>query len=337
MAWDLLRKDFAQEPIKLEGAEEVAERLNGAQFPADAVVPGNSYAVGGRYSEGVVARIREDMARRFPDAKLPRLEEPQDGVLTFAYFQSKVRFPIPFHNHPTGMEFQDSQGRVFRAAAFGPQAAPYPFVKRDKDVPLDENQRKELRDKIETLSKLRTQIEILYVKLSPEEKALTFAIDLCKDSTPDQVILARLERKGTLGETVADLEKNITLNKPAPEYRGLIRGDQLWVPELALDLDHRFQELEGPERRFGNERLRGLFLHTAAQTIRFQLDATGAEVASSGMVGARKGRTAQQYQFNRPFLLYMKKRGAKQPFLVLWVDNSGWMLPPKVKPPTEEE
>ena len=28
------------------------------------------------------------------------------------------------------------------------------------------------------------------------------------------------------------------------------------------------------------------------------------------------------YFFNKPFLVYMKKRGAKHPFFVMWVDNA---------------
>jgi hypothetical protein len=329
MAWDRL-KAFAQEPIRLEGADDLAGRLNRTGFPAEAVVPENSYTVAGKYSEGVVGEIRKEMARRFPGAKLPALEEVRHGVLVFAYLQSKVRFAIPFLNHVEGIEFRDSQGHSVRVAAFGPQAPPLRFSKAKRP---DEGEFQRLREKAETMKRLRAQVEILYVRLSKEEKAVDFAVDPHKDSSPDQLVLARIDRKGTLAETLADLEKMIASSATRDsEYGMLIPGDQLWIPVLSLDVEHRFRELEGRERQFGNKRMRGLFLDTAAQTLRFRLDANGAELASSGRARVAKGRPTQHFVFDRPFLLYVKKRGAKQPFLVMWIDNSGLMLPREAAP-----
>jgi hypothetical protein len=158
MAWDRLRKDIAREPIRLAGAEEIADRLNRAAFPADAIVPENTWAVAGRYEEGIVGQIRKEMARRFPKAKLPRLEEPGKGVLAFAYLQSKVRFTIPFLNLPKGMEFRDSADRSHRVAGFGPHGPRFPSRKGKR---LDERDREERRKKAESLKKLRAQVAIL--------------------------------------------------------------------------------------------------------------------------------------------------------------------------------
>jgi hypothetical protein len=135
---------------------------------------------------------------------------------------------------------------------------------------------------------------------------------------------------------LTDLEKALASPQPEePWGNSLIPGDQLWIPELSLDIEHRFRELEGPERLFQNEPLQGLFLHTAAQTLRFKFDANGAEIASTGRGKAVQSRPALRFHFNRPFLLCVKKRGAKQPFLVMWIDNSDWMQP--VPPTTEED
>jgi hypothetical protein len=39
---------------------------------------------------------------------------------------------------------------------------------------------------------------------------------------------------------------------------------------------------------------------------------------------ARLGVAAlpREFVFNRPFLVYMQKRGAEHPFFVMWVDNA---------------
>jgi hypothetical protein len=36
-------------------------------------------------------------------------------------------------------------------------------------------------------------------------------------------------------------------------------------------------------------------------------------------------RSPQNLTFDRSFLIYAKKRDGKQPFLVMWIDNSGLM------------
>src|SRR5262249_6705363 len=143
--------------------------------------------------------------------------------------------------------------------------------------------------------------------------------------------------KATLAGTLAELEKAMDSFDRGSEYASLIVGDSVWIPEVLLDIEHRFQELEGRERRFRNAKLRDHFLDTAAQTIRFKLDANGAELASTGRVGAIKRRPTQQYHFDRPFLLCVKRRGQKQPFLVMWIDNSGLMRPVEPVIPDKED
>jgi hypothetical protein len=89
------------------------------------------------------------------------------------------------------------------------------------------------------------------------------------------------------------------------------------------DLEHHFRELEGPDKLLLNPTLRGLYLDTALQRVRFRLDRRGAEVRSEAQVvlkGLSDGR--DDFHFDRPFLIVMTKRGAKQPFFVMWVDNA---------------
>jgi hypothetical protein len=318
MAWDRLREDFVREPIRLKGADEAVDRLNRSPFPVAAIASSNVYAVAGRYEDGILKKVREEMARRFPAAKLPLLEGPKEGVLAFAYLQSKVPFPVPYGNHPGGIEFRDSSGHSRRVAGFGFRA-----LRRSDQA-------------WETLEQFEKQLKILHVEVNDKEQPKTFVIDPCQGGSPDQIVLARMERKSTLGTTVASVEKAIESFPRESEYRVFIPGDQVWMPALSLDLEHRFRELEG--RQFVNERERGHFLTTAIQTVRFKFDANGAELDSVGLLRKAKSddRSPQNLTFDRPFLLYVKKRGGKQPFLVMWIDNSGLMQPKDLPPPVDD-
>jgi hypothetical protein len=95
--------------------------------------------------------------------------------------------------------------------------------------------------------------------------------------------------------------------------------DTLLIPSIHWHISHRFRELEGPDKRFLNPALAGLYLDTALQTIHFRLDRSGAELASEAKVYCKPGAT--YYHCNRPFLLILQKRGGRQPVFVMWVDN----------------
>ena len=95
--------------------------------------------------------------------------------------------------------------------------------------------------------------------------------------------------------------------------------DAFFVPNINFDIAHRFVELEGGNRPFLNARCTGMHIQTAYQRTQFKLDRSGAEVASETKIAY--AAIPQMFIFDKPFLVYLKKRGAEQPFFVLWVDN----------------
>jgi hypothetical protein len=58
----------------------------------------------------------------------------------------------------------------------------------------------------------------------------------------------------------------------------------------------------------------------ALQTIEFRLDRCGAALESESKLAILAA--PRYFDFNRPFLVYMQKRGAEHPFFVMWVDNA---------------
>jgi hypothetical protein len=95
-------------------------------------------------------------------------------------------------------------------------------------------------------------------------------------------------------------------------------------------VEHRFRELEGKDKRLLNPNLRGLYLDRAAQTVAFRLDRSGAELESEAKVIVKPA--ASYYELTGPFLVYMQKRGARQPFFVMWVDNAELLCPWQGRP-----
>jgi len=101
--------------------------------------------------------------------------------------------------------------------------------------------------------------------------------------------------------------------------------DVLMVPEMFWEIDHRFEELINRIVANANP---AMPIIEARQGIKFRLDRYGAMLESEVMIAA--AAIPRYFRFNRPFLVYMKKRDCEQPFFAMWVDNAE-LLNKKVK------
>lgn len=93
--------------------------------------------------------------------------------------------------------------------------------------------------------------------------------------------------------------------------------DVLMVPEMFWEIDHRFDELIGKVVANANP---AMPIIEARQAIKFKLDRCGAMLESEAMIAV--AAIPRYFIFNRPFLVYIKKRDSEQPFFVMWVDNA---------------
>jgi hypothetical protein len=174
---------------------------------------------------------------------------------------------------------------------------------------------------------LARQPELLFQRRSETDRYMAeeFAIDLDRHSQPNQIVVACVPKGATLLETYAALQAKIAAFPADPAGRDLSHA-VLTVPNLNWRIDHRFRELEGPDKAFDQAPLQGSFLDTARQTIDFRLDRSGAELTSSASIWNKSAPPAV-YNLDRPFLIYLKNRAARQPFFVLWVDNAELLEP----------
>jgi hypothetical protein len=166
-------------------------------------------------------------------------------------------------------------------------------------------------------------VKVLYCSkevFGREKEGGEFIVDPCKSSTPYQIILASIGRKPTLAEAVVVVQEKMA-EKPFTENAARFNiRDTLLIPSMHWRISHHFKELEGKDKLFLNPTLTGRYLDMALQAVEFRLDRSGAELSSESKVYARPG--ASFFHCNRPFLIIMKKREAKQPIFVMWVDNA---------------
>jgi hypothetical protein len=303
LAWNKLKDDIVRDPISIVGADSLSNALNHPSVSADDLDVTSFYADAGLVSDGILERIREQMARRFPAEPRPifsdRYTQPLPTIVAYSYLYVNIPFTHAFSNQSVAFTFRQSDGESVETTAFCsvPQAA-------------------------------RDQIDVLNYDSPGGFERTEFAVDLCKDTNPYQIVLARIPRPGSLSEAVASVEQKIAQFKQKPDYndeRRMRQEDSLIVPDLLFKLEHHFSELEG--KSLGNRRFEDYSLFEVVQTIDFGLSRTGLVLKSKARLGAVRGGLPRRYfHFDKPFLIYVKRRaGASRPFFVMWVDNAELM------------
>ena len=313
MAWDKFKDDIVGGPIKILRAEDLAGRLNQGAFPTADIEPRSYYANAGCVKDGIIEQIHKDMASRFPGESLPafdrRYTQLPDVAMAFAYLNVDISFAYPYYLNDYPFAFNTSQGQRVNVGSFRTYA------------PGENN------------AVVREQVDILYYEFGDVSEGDVFIVDLCTHTEPYQVILARIPRCATLGETYRTLREKIGKFRDDPDYAVLSKLrpiDSLTVPDVLFKLTHHYEELLG--KYLGNDKWRGNFIFEAMQKIDFSLSRTGvvlksmAVVASGGRASPEQLAKPRHLRFDRPFLICVKKREADAtPFFLMWVDNAELM------------
>jgi len=317
IAWDKLKNDIISEPVKVPGAEELATRLNQAKASEVDIEKESFYATAGFVGKGIIQQIQNEMKKRFPSTPVPTFDKSYRlpyTIVTYSYLNIDLEFKYPFYTKNSAFIFEDTEGTHTKVTSF-----------RNIAEGMGDSNSEQVYE----------QVDILYYKSGNNKETTEFAIDLCKYTSPYQVVLALVSRRNTLGSTVATVEQKISEFKEDPDYEVLRKlrvptfgpGDIVIVPDILYKLTHQFTELK--DRPLGNTQLPGYIILEAKQMIDFSLGRTGVILKSEAVgVAAPFSRPPEprRLYFNKPFLIYVKKRqGGTNPFFVMWVDNAELM------------
>ena len=304
LAWNRMKDDVIGKPVEVVGAKELAARLNVAE-QSDADLEAESfYAAAGRVKDGIIRQIHKEMAAKFPSHPVPDFNEVAGypkGILSYSYLTANVPFKYPFRQVKREFTFTDSNGIETNVGAFGVWGL-HAVYKR-----------------------MREQVEVLYVQEDSEAndrdlRMKEFAVDLCRHSEPYQVVAAVVEPKASLAETLDYVHGKIAESRQSEWYKQMSvlgSNDVVRAPEMFWEIDHRFDELIGKVVANTNP---AMPIIEARQAIKFKLDRYGAMLESESHFTA--AASPRYFIFNRPFLVYIKKRDCEQPFFVMWVDNA---------------
>jgi hypothetical protein len=298
LTWKGLEDVIGHGPLVLEGAEDISRMMS--RSPQIELMQEHYYLAAGFYEDGIADRIRREFPARFPKANLPDLPAgPREGALAFAYLEAAIRYEFEFRDSTKPLSFTDSQGQVTPVKAFGIR-------------PADEDEGK---------NSFRGQVKVLF------REGDEFALNLSRNTRPYQVVLARMSRKATLQATLTNLEERIAAAAGKHLDPSLGDGAVLLVPNMHWRIEHHFRELEG--RKVRNPGVpSGTVLDRSWQFIALKMDRRGTEIVSGALHGMWfDGAQPEDFRFDRPYLIVLKKRDGRHPFFVMWVDNAELLQP----------
>lgn len=305
VAWNRLKAEVIRDNVRVQGAEEIANRLNEAPSIEKDLPDGSWYAAAGYVDDGVLDRIRRDLEQRFPGTSPPEVPKGSNSVVAFGHLEVVVPFSRAFFNGREPLVFKCGAGPEFRVQSFG--------------IGSEHSNR---------YAELRSQVAVLYARMDDMDsrrgavpRPVEFIIDPCATSAPSQIVLACVEPSASLAETVAHVEAAVRSGAEDRRLRPRFgSADGLAIPRIAFDMVHRFQELEGRDRLLLNAALEGRCIATAVQTVQFRLERNGAAIRSDAQLVSPA--LATDYSFDRPFLVYVKRRGSAQPYFAMWVSDA---------------
>ena len=299
LAWAELAKNTVGSDIELEDGPPWIDHLGQGEFKQSDLSKDSYLAMGGLVSEGIVERIQAEMTKRFPNANVdvPQPRPDSDGY-AFAYLTKSLTFARAFERPYQRLRWS-IQGSKTSVATFGIM---------DYSELTDTEQGDELVEQVTILD---------YVSDSD------FVLRLNPASQSDQIILAKVGPLSTLRETMEAVEMRIDNSSLTASSRHLQEGETLLVPIVQVSALRSYNEIVG--RRFLNPGYERWFVTAAIQGIRFRLDEWGAELESHAYVGADGASTGgvapRRFHFDQPFLLYLKKRSADDPYFAMWIEN----------------
>lgn len=309
IAWDRLEM-IVGGPIAMQRHDELLQRLNDASCPTGVVPEDAHVAMAGYTEQGIVPKIEKALRKNF-GASAPNLpaifSDKRTVLVTYSYLCRTLPFPKKFNRSATSpLDFHIGNG-----------ACPVEFFGAPQ----------------RTADDFASQVDILHY--SGEDD---FVVHLSSRVKDEFIVLAKIQQPDTLSAGVAIVRKYLEAERKGfteLEVGGkkefylntLSQGDLLAIPVVDLNVETNFPQL--CDRLFKNPGFEQVWLHQVYQDVSFKMDEAGATVRSTAYGAAFGGGSSKprRFLFDRPFLLTLWKKDAKQPYLAVWIASSDVLIP----------
>ncbi len=296
LAWNELKNGIIKEDIKVQSSPSIVESLNKGVGSKEDISDKDYVAMVGYAKDNIISQINSTLKDKFKD-DAPFVEvinlQPTD-IFAYSFLYKNLRFKKEFESLKTPIQFKTANG-VSEVKGFG--------VEKYSDKSEHEE--------------FGRQVDIF-----DYEGSNNFIVRISSESDNDEIILAKVRPESSLQKTVESVSSKISSSSAGK----LSKNDTLQIPKFDFNISHSYSELLG--KGFRNAGFEDYFILDARQDIMFLLDEKGAVLKSKSKIHSRiKGvEESRSFIFDEPFLMYLKEKDGKHPYLALWVENPELML-----------
>jgi hypothetical protein len=321
IVWNMLQDSIVGEDLRMVDQAEVVDLLN-KQLSTTRDISEECYvAMVDWLSLEFLRRINDELKRKFGDNAPPEVVEPiRPGYFCYAFLFKDLRFPKGFESmqFPLLFNTEDSDCKV---ASFGINGYPttkgvagIEIYRALESLPGVHVNRERLS--IDTLESMASLVTVYRYKDDDD-----FIIQLRSLSASDEIVLAKIQPKANLLETIEYTTMEVGLSVPdSLEYRDVVQ-----IPKFNYNVKHSYRELMF--RSFLNVGWKGWYIDEALQWTRFTMNEKGIVLASEARIHFRGGGAKpRRFVFDEPFLIYLKQKDGRYPYFAMWVDNAELMV-----------
>ena len=158
--------------------------------------------------------------------------------------------------------------------------------------------------------KLKDNVQVLYYNEGE------YAVKLLTNEN-EEVILLKSDKTGDFTELY-----NYVSSIAKPEK--MTKNDELKVPNINIDKTISYDEL-CEKRILGTNKK----ITKALQTIKFKMDNKGGTLKSEAVIGIMRmslaPETGRHFDFNQPFVMFLKEQGKDKPYFAARIDNTEFL------------
>jgi len=298
LAWNEMIDGVIGEDIRLEKSPDLVRHLNQGRIAKADIGEGDCLVMAGYGADDIAGKINRGLRSKFGDAApvVDNMYNDDDIILAYAFLWKELEFEHAFEDFSAPIRFHANGG----------------------DTPVEGFGVMHYSD--ERHSNLRDQAEIVEYTDTGE-----FIVVLASKHPDDEIVLACVAPGATLLQTYENVKRRIEKSRRGGGTTTLSKSDVLLIPKFEVALNHRYSELLGLHLR--NKGFEPYFIAEARQDVMFRLAESGAAAKSEAMLMLKKGPVHfKLLRFDRPFLLYLSKRGASRPYLAIWAENTDLMV-----------
>lgn len=300
--WALIRDDIVEEPVQLFRPVPFLDRLNATKVKRE-VFPPQSYLAEvfyGYRERNIIERIQSEQKKKIAAAVRPFSERIGDlDVLAYAGLGRDIQFPRNLFSYRKPIFFQMIEGSSF-VKSFGLKYT------------------NELGE--EAMNKIRV-VEYNH----PDD----FIIGFLLKAGEDEVFLAKIPPLTTFSKTMNYVKKRIDQDARMEFF---LPGDFLHIPELNMNVQALVPELAN--NGVQNESKKSWFMSKIVQDYYLTLAVTGEAwniqeqpfMTRNIHIKSMQLSSDRRYVLDKPFLLMLRRLGQQDPYLVVWVNDSEFMI-----------